>query len=57
MDRRAAAAKLVATRQIAPEAIGFAKDTPIELVDAEALLELVAYVRTSGTSNAFGVRS
>jgi hypothetical protein len=57
MDRRAAAAKLVATSQFTPEAIGFAKDTPIELVDAEALLELVAYVRTSGTPNAFGVRS
>ena len=42
MDRRAAAAKLVATSQFTPEAIGFAKGTPIELVDAEALLELLA---------------
>jgi len=42
MDRKAAAAKLVATSQFTPEAIGFAKGTPIELVDAEALLELLA---------------
>ena len=57
MDRRAAAAKLVATSQFTPEAIGFANGRPIELVDAEALLELLAYVRTSGAPNAFGVRS
>ena len=57
MDRRAAAAKLVATSQFTPEAIGFAKGRPIELVDAEALLELLAYMRSSGAPSAFGVRS
>jgi restriction system protein len=57
MDRRAAAAKLVATSQFTPEAIGFANGRPIELVDAEALLELLAYLRSSGTPSAFGVRS
>ena len=57
MDRKAAAAKLVATSQFTPEAIGYAKGTPIELIDAEALLELLAYVRSSGTPSAFGVRS
>ena len=57
MDRRAAAAKLVATSQFTPEAIGFAKGRPIELVDAEALLKLLAYMRSSGAPSAFGVRS
>jgi len=57
MDRKAAAAKLVATSQFTPEAIGFAKGRPIELIDAEALLELLAHVRSSGTPSAFGVRS
>jgi restriction system protein len=56
-DRKASAAKLVATSQFTPEAIGFAKGRPIELIDAEALLELLAYVRSSGTPSAFGVRS
>jgi restriction system protein len=57
MDRRAAAAKLVATSQFTPDAVGFANGKPIELVDAEALLRLVAHVHTSGTPNAFGARS
>ena len=57
MDRKAAAAKLVATSQFTPEAIGFAKGRPIELIDAEALLELLTHVRSSGTPSAFGVRS
>jgi len=46
MDRRAAAAKLVATSQFTPDAVGFANGKPIELVDAEALLKLVAHVPT-----------
>ena len=57
MNRSATAAKLVATSQFTPEAIGFANGRPIELVDAEALLELLACVRSSGTLSAFGVRS
>lgn len=57
MDRRAAAAKLVTTSQFTPDAVGFANGKPIELVDAEALLELLAYLRSSGTPSAFGVRS
>jgi restriction system protein len=57
MDRRAAAAKLVTTSKFTPDAVGFANGKPIELVDAEALLRLVAQVQTSGTPNAFGTRS
>ena len=47
-DRRAAAAKLVATARFTPEAIAFAKGKPIELVDSDALLELLRGVQTSG---------
>ncbi len=37
-DRRASAAKLVATARFTPDAIAFAKGKPIELVDAESLV-------------------
>jgi restriction system protein len=47
-DRRASAAKLVATTSFTSEAIAFAKNKPIELVDAEALLSLLRGVQTSG---------
>ena len=57
VDRRVAAAKLVTTSQFTPDAVGFANGKPIELVDAEALLELLAYLLSSGTPSAFGVRS
>jgi restriction system protein len=47
-DRRATAAKLVATTSFTFEAIVFAKGKPIELVDADALLSLLRGVQTSG---------
>src|SRR5205823_13144179 len=47
-DRGASAAKLVATARFTPEAIAFAKGKPIELVDSDALLELLRGVQTSG---------
>lgn len=47
-ERRAAAAKVVATTKFTSEAIAFAKGKPIELVDGQALLELLRGVQTSG---------
>jgi restriction system protein len=47
-DRRASAAKLVATTSFTSEAIAFAQGKPIELVDANGLLELLRGVQTSG---------
>jgi restriction system protein len=47
-DRRAAAAKVVATTTFTSDAIAFAKDKPIELVDANGLLHLLREVQTSG---------
>lgn len=47
-DREARAAKLVATARFTPDAIAFAKGKPIELVDSDALLELLRGVQTSG---------
>jgi restriction system protein len=47
-DRRSSAAKLVATTSFTSEAIAFAKGKPIELIDADALLELLRGVQTSG---------
>ena len=47
IDRRASAAKIVATTNFTPDAVAFAKDKPIELVDSNALLRLVRDVQTS----------
>jgi restriction system protein len=47
-DRRADAAKLVATTSFTPDAIAFARGKPIELVDSAALLDLLRGVQTSG---------
>ncbi len=47
-DRSASAAKLVATTSFTPDAVSFAKDKPIELVDSNALLRLIHGVQTSG---------
>jgi len=47
-DKRASAAKLVATTTFTREAVVFAKGKPIELVDANALLQLLRSVQTSG---------
>lgn len=47
-DRRANAAKLVATTNFTPDAIAFARGKPIELVDSKALLDLLRGVQTSG---------
>lgn len=54
-DRRASAAKLVATTRFTSEAIAFAQGKPIELVDQESLLELISGVQASRriTSAAF----
>lgn len=46
--RAASAAKLVATTRFTSEAIAFAEGKPIELVDSDALLELLRGVQTSG---------
>jgi len=48
MDRRANAAKLVATTNFTPDAIAFTRGKPIELVDSKALLDLLCGVQTSG---------
>jgi len=48
MDRRADAAKLVATTSFTPNAVAFARGKPIELVDSAALLGLLRGVQTSG---------
>ena len=47
-DRGATAAKLVATAKFTSEAIAFAKGKRIELVDSDALVELLRGVQTSG---------
>lgn len=46
-DRRASAAKLVATTNFTSDAIAFAENKPIELVDADSLLRLIHDVQTS----------
>lgn len=46
-DRGASAAKLVATTRFTAEAIAFAKGKPIELVDQDALLQLIRGVQTT----------
>jgi restriction system protein len=46
--RRASAAKLVATTSFTPDAVAFAENKPIELVDADSLLHLIHGVQTSG---------
>lgn len=48
IDRGATAAKVVATASFTSEAVAFAKDKPIELVDSDALLHLLRGVQTSG---------
>jgi len=48
IDQRASAAKIVATTSFTPDAVAFAKDKPIELVDSTALLHLLRGVQTSG---------
>ena len=47
IDRRASAAKVVATTTFTADAVAFAKDKPIELVDSNALLRLVRDVQTN----------
>jgi restriction system protein len=47
IDRRANAAKLVATTNFTSDAIAFARGKPIELVDSAALLDLLRGVQTS----------
>jgi restriction system protein len=46
-DRGASAAKLVATTNFTSDAIAFARDKPIELVDSKALLGLIGSVQAS----------
>ena len=46
-DRRASAAKLVATTRFTPDAVAFAKGKPIELVDQDSLLALIRGVQNS----------
>jgi restriction system protein len=46
--RGASAAKLVATTTFTADAIAFAENKPIELVDADSLLHLIHGVQTSG---------
>lgn len=47
IDRRATAAKLVATTIFTPDAMAFARGKPIELVDSTALLNLIRDVQAS----------
>jgi restriction system protein len=47
IDKRASAAKIVATTTFTSDAVAFAKGKPIELVDSNALLRLVRDVQTS----------
>ena len=47
-DRKATAAKVVATTTFTPDAAAFAMGKPIELVDSNALLRFIHGVRTSG---------
>jgi len=48
-DRRASAAKVVATTSFTPDAVAFARGKPIELVDSTKLLNLVRGVQSSGS--------
>jgi restriction system protein len=54
IDQRASAAKVVATTTFTRDAVAFAKDKPIELVDSNALLRLVRDVQTT---NGITIRS
>ena len=47
IDKRASAAKIVATTNFTAEAVAFARGKPIELVDSKALQHLVRGVQTS----------
>jgi restriction system protein len=47
LDQRASAAKLVATTTFTADAVAFAKGKPIELVDSNAILQLVRDVQTN----------
>jgi restriction system protein len=47
IDQRASAAKIVATTTFTADAVAFAKDKPIELVDSKALQRLVRDVQTT----------
>ncbi len=47
VDRRADSAKLVATTKFTSEGLAFARGKPIELVDSEALLQLIRGVQHS----------
>jgi restriction system protein len=47
-DRRAASAKLIATTSFTQDAVAFARNKPIQLVGANALLCLLRGVQTSG---------
>jgi restriction system protein len=47
-DRKASAAKLVATIDFTSDSVAFAEGKPIELIDATALLKLLRGVQTSG---------
>ena len=47
MDQRASAAKLVATTSFTADAVAFAKDKPIELMDSKAWLRFVRDVQTT----------
>jgi restriction system protein len=47
-DRGASSAKLVATTNFTSDAIAFAKGKPIELINAEGVLQLIRNVQTSG---------
>jgi restriction system protein len=53
-DRGASAAKLVTTSRFTSEAIAFAQGKPIELVDQDALLELIRGVQSSGRITSAG---
>ena len=46
--RKATAAKLVATTSYTPDAIAFAKDKPIDLIDGSGVMQLIRSVQTSG---------
>lgn len=46
-DRGASAAKLVATTTFTPDAMAFARNKPIELIDGNNLLRLIRDVQTS----------
>ena len=56
-DRGASSAKVVATTSFTAEAISFAKGKPIELVDAEGVLQLIRSVQKSGNRRTCGART